>query len=380
MSTIPGRGHKRKANDGSDEDIEIEHTRALENLVEFCNAERSGWMTALKVVQRVSKLSNEYFKEEGRIEAVRRYGTTLAPRFWPEPPSVCVLINSSVRTKSESVFAVDVERFVSAVRDTKTHRLVQIQEAKAVSPPQIEKIREIGRSIGALQNIIVRAFALDKPVRRRIQISARRLPLYRSSIMVRLLEPDTRLNSVPPLRLGYEQILDFYRLSDCGAFSFGRDFKGPQFFHDVRRNVAILTATRGPMSPTDESVSSSQEEILFSEYAVSGVDAPGMNPSSISGPFTAIECVDGLGECYMRDHDAEFKLVSELCATKLSVRAPGDTNNLYCGQITLWSKKPLCASCSKVVQHQLVVALPKANIKVLVDDLESGPSLNNHNE
>merc|ERR1712194_474281 len=112
--------------------------------------------------------------------------------------------------------------------------------------------------------------------------------------------------------------------------------------NDVRRNVAILTATRG-------------DGVVFSRYAVSGINAPGMNPTA-KGAFVAVECVDGLGECYLRDHDAEFKLVSELCATQLGVCVPGDSNREYCGRITLWSKKPLCISCTNVVRHQLPFA------------------------
>ena len=40
-------------------------------------------------------------------------------------------------------------------------------------------------------------------------------------------------------------MLDFYRLSDSKEHSFGRVFSGPQHFTDIRRNVAILHATRG---------------------------------------------------------------------------------------------------------------------------------------
>jgi hypothetical protein len=86
------------------------------------------------------------------------------------------------------------------------------------------------------------------------------------------------------------------------------------------------------------------------------------------GPFTPIEAVDGLGECYMRDHDAEFKLASALCTRWLGVRAPGDVNATYRGRLTLWSKKALCASCAAVVHEQLVAALPNAELCVRVDD------------
>ena len=229
-------------------------------------------------------------------------------------------------------------------------------------------------------------------------------------------------------------------LTDAGSLSFGRTLQGPQFFTDVRRNVAILHATRGPRASggseeggeeggdadqvcrpcgggggpeqgggergggerggggvaaaaegqaralltEDESGAgassgptlsgSASSETLFCEYAISGMGAPGLRwcgeaeGQPLSGPFLPIECADGLGESYLRDHDAEFKLVSELCARHLGVTAPGQVNRSYRGRLTLWSKKPLCASCSGVVYRQLVAALPGAQLEVRVDE------------
>ena len=147
--------------------------------------------------------------------------------------------------------------------------------------------------------------------------------------------------------------------------------------------------------------SDTDANVLFSAYAVSGVDAPGLKPSvdmdtdgsmtkSVGessadsvmggatrsdaarrhsvGPLTAIDCVDGLGECYLRNHDAEFKLACELCMQHLGLRGPSDVNAQYEGRITLWSKKPLCASCSDVFHTQLAQVLPSATLEVRVDD------------
>ena len=60
--------------------------------------------------------------------------------------------------------------------------------------------------------------------------------------------------------------------------------------------------------------------------------------------------------------------MSELCARHLGVTAPGQVNRSYRGRLTLWSKKPLCASCSGVVYRQLVAALPGAQLEVRVDE------------
>ena len=214
---------------------------------------------------------------------------------------------------------------------------------------------------------------------------------------------------MPPTRAGYEQVLDFYRLTDTSLYSFGRVQAGPQFFTDIRRNVAILRASRGVLpdeqrgeasgdkehadeeewrlgrvllerieatSPThaatDESPATTCEDAtLFADFAVSGVGAPGLNLSAAAeavaaeqaaqpvaalvpasagdatqdalvaagekhtpfrGPFHAFACVDWLGESYMRDHDAEFKLVSQLCMSRLGVCEPGGVSAGYRGR------------------------------------------------
>ena len=383
---------------------------------------RASWMARLDLVRRAAALSNEQLHEEGRSEAIRRYGHADAPHLWPDPPSLTLLIEQSVRTDQEASFTSEVDAFATRVAEAKAARLAQLQEAKAASPPETASVRVLGQGLGLLVKAVREATELDKPVRERLELSTRRIARYRASCSVRALAPSARLVGVPPTRVGYEQILDFYRLTDASTYSFGRVFEGPQFFTDVRRNVAILHATRGPLPAavaarsTDGGCRSEQgaqhaarsgsvrlgdgsdggvgasmgasigddggdDAVLFSEYAVSGVDAPGLNlevgaasepePADTftpRGPFTPIEAVDGLGECYMRDHDAEFKLASALCTRWLGVRAPGDVNATYRGRLTLWSKKALCASCAAVVHEQLVAALPHAELCVRVDD------------
>ena len=420
---------------------------------------RASWMARLDLVRRAAALSNEQLHEEGRSEAIRRYGHADAPHLWPDPPSLTLLIEQSVRTDQEASFTSEVDAFATRVAEAKAARLAQLQEAKAASPPETASVRVLGQGLGLLVKAVREATELDKPVRERLELSTKRIARYRASCSVRALAPSARLVGVPPTRAGYEQILDFYRLTDASTYSFGRVSDGPQFFTDVRRNVAIMHATRGPLPAADAARSTvggdrseqgaqhaaragsvrlgdgsdgsvgasigahygacmgasigddgGDDAVLFSEYAVSGVDAPGLNPEvgaatgaasesepadtrceastgceepadtivvdacetrerfTPRGPFTPIEAVDGLGECYMRDHDAEFKLASALCTRWLGVRAPGDVNATYRGRLTLWSKKALCASCAAVVHEQLVAALPHAELCVRVDD------------
>lgn len=434
----------------------------LGHLNQLAREWRASWMARLDLVRRAAALSNEQLHEEGRSEAMHRYGHADAPHLWPDPPSLTLLIEQSVRTDQEASFTSEVDAFATRVAEAKAARLAQLQEAKAASPPETASVRVLGQGLGLLVKAVREATELDKPVRERLELSTKRIARYRASCSVRALAPSARLVGVPPTRAGYEQILDFYRLTDASTYSFGRVFDGPQFFTDVRRNVAILHATRGPLPAADAARSTvggdrseqgaqhaaragsvrlgdgsdgsdgsvgasigahygacmgasigddgGDDAVLFSEYAVSGVDAPGLNPEvgaatgaasesepadtrceastgceepadtivvdacetrgrfTPRGPFTPIEAVDGLGECYMRDHDAEFKLASALCTRWLGVRAPGDVNATYRGRITLWSKKALCASCAAVVHEQLVAALPNAELCVRVDD------------
>ena len=442
----------------------------LGHLNQLAREWRASWMAQLDLVRRAAALSNEQLHEEGRSEAMHRYGHADAPHLWPDPPSLTLLIEQSVRTDQEASFTSEVDAFATRVAEAKAARLAQLQEAKAASPPETASVRVLGQGLGLLVKAVREATELDKPVRERLELSTKRIARYRASCSVRALAPSARLVGVPPTRAGYEQILDFYRLTDASTYSFGRVFDGPQFFTDVRRNVAIMHATRGPLPAADAARSTDggdrseqgaqhaarigsvrlgdgsdgsvgasmgahygacmgasigddggDDAVLFSEYAVSGVDAPGLNPEvgavaseperadtrceastgceepadtrceastgceepadtivvdacetrgrfTPRGPFTPIEAVDGLGECYMRDHDAEFKLASALCTRWLGVRAPGDVNATYRGRITLWSKKALCASCAAVVHEQLVAALPNAELCVRVDD------------
>jgi len=61
-------------------------------------AEREpGWLALLAEVKKAAELSDESLHAEGRREAERRYGSASAAHFWPEPPSVALLIEQSAR-------------------------------------------------------------------------------------------------------------------------------------------------------------------------------------------------------------------------------------------------------------------------------------------
>lgn len=400
---------KRKAEEESaraQEDACEEFASSLSGLCIRAREMSPAWEAALECVRGAAALTDEDLVNEGRAQALLYYGAEAAPHFWPEPPSMTILIRYSVRSDLETTFAEHIDRFVASVAQAKSERLSKLKHVKQTSPENVEAVRELGKGCSALVKIVNQARDLDKPVRERLGITAARISSYRNHCSSRSLLTEARLVDVPPTRSGYEQILDFYRLTDAAEHSFGRSLDGPQFFTDIRRNVAILHATRllpaakhAPsglghviLSKDTESagclgITASQRgsmtdtrqlDTFFSAYAVSGVDAPGLNPVSSEGlpsegrappgPFEAIVCEDGLGESYQRDHDAEFKLVSALCSQQLAVRAPGDVNTDYHGRITLWSKKPLCASCDAVIHRQLAAALPNAEICVRIDD------------
>lgn len=313
-----------------------------------------GWhddsAAALHLARQAAALSNEQLHAEGRADAVARYGPAAAQHLWPEPPSVCALIEQSGRTDAEAAFTVEVDAFATSVAEVKAARLVRLNAAKYAAPPQTDLVRELGRGLGLLTKAINEAKELDKPVRERLSLTTERIARYRASCAMRSIAAHARLAGPPPTRLGYEQVLDFYRLTDASAYSFGRVVEGAQFYTDIRRNVAILHATRGAENgndvrarpgrvivgggPVGEGEGSDRDlgaqdgatksaaaaldaedaedtedvNLLFAEYAVSGVDAPGLNPSPPGvdgaeallprGPFTPIECADGLGATY----------------------------------------------------------------------------------
>ena len=143
------------------------------------------------------------------------------------------------------------------------------------------------------------------------------------------------------------------RPQDAALYNFGRVYSGPNFFTDVKSNVAILAVYNG------------EAQELYSGYAVSGDrNCPGVQLTA-GAFFDAIEATDGLGETYSRTFDAEFKLLTDFASQHTAERW-GDWK--ACGHAVLWSKKPLCESCHAVVHKQFPRRYPNIVLEVIVGD------------
>ena len=84
----------------------------LEELVAHAAREHSCWSRLLDEVVRAAALTDAELHAEGRREALRQYGAIGGvEHFWPDPPSVTVLVDQSVRTTSEAAFFAELEAF-----------------------------------------------------------------------------------------------------------------------------------------------------------------------------------------------------------------------------------------------------------------------------
>jgi hypothetical protein len=366
------------------------------------------WEERLALVRRGVEVSDAELRASSEAIALERYGAQDAHLYAPEPPVVTELARLSTRSPSEVRFAARVDALVSTMMAAKPAFFARLSSAKGAN--DLATVRAVGAGMNALVATANEARDLDVAVRTRLSLAASRIDAYRTTVALRPLAPSEAsrlLRHVPPSRAGYEQVLDFYRQTDAAMYNFGRQLSGAQHFNDIRRNVAILHADGCPTEPPTEpptdaadaqtaaatsavaGVDAESEEGarardgVFSAYAVSGARAPGLNlRAKAAAPFAAIACADGLGGIYMRDHDAEYKLVTALCTRALGVCArapaaaalapPACRNEAYRGTVTLWSKKPLCQSCQFVVRTQLVAALPNGTLRVLVDDENGG--------
>ena len=181
-------------------------TQRLADLTAVARGLRDGWMAALDIVRAASQLTDEDFHAEGRRLAVERHGEAVSPYFWPEPPSMAVLIKHSVRTDAEEALCTDVDALCESIAATKELQVARITEAKAASPPDVELVREIGRGIGSLTAVMSTARGLDTSARKRLQLATQRISKYRAACSVRPLESGARLVNVPPTSTGHEQV------------------------------------------------------------------------------------------------------------------------------------------------------------------------------
>eukprot|EP00927_Polykrikos_kofoidii_P040155 TRINITY_DN34371_c0_g2_i1.p1 TRINITY_DN34371_c0_g2~~TRINITY_DN34371_c0_g2_i1.p1 ORF type:complete len:511 (-),score=105.22 TRINITY_DN34371_c0_g2_i1:74-1606(-) len=340
------------------------------------------WEKQFQSVMAAARVSDSELAIEQETLARQRYGS-LASSFCVLPPSISSLLPMSTMNDFEIGFAEELQEFATRMGSVRERLLLHITAAKARGDR--ETLRALGPRLGEWSKEIKNVRDLNGKVGRRLTVGSRRITEYRAKQKVREIDPSL-LVDIDANFVGYTKVLDFYRHSDAQRFSFGRQMEGPQHFADIRRNVAILDVwddgnVSEASNATTEAAASPRR--IFNGHAVSGVDGPGVNPDAKARAlFEAKEARDGLGETYLRDHDAEFKLCAAFCACAgISVGSNGQSDARDGPQqlskagssmrAMLFSKKPLCASCHDVVFVQLLRLLPGLQLQVIVDEPET---------
>jgi len=212
-------------------------------------------------------------------------------------------------------------------------------------------VRRTGRSFNDLKGLVRRLDEERRLITRNSALAALLVTVCRRVLPVRQVDPSA-LRDIPASYEGYRRIMDFYFFTDAGLYFFGDYPSGPNWFVRLKRNVAILL------------VVDSQGKTLYNHFAVSGEHrAPGAPLAPDGGPLRSIEAKDEHGRVFNRQHDAEFKLLSGLCVAAEVASALGGAR--WEGTGTLWSRKPLCASCLGAVA-QVRTLLPKLRLSVSV--------------
>jgi len=247
-------------------------------------------------------------------------------------------------------------------------------------------VRRTGRSFNDLKGLVRRLDEERRLITRNSALAALLVTVCRRVLPVRQIDPSA-LRDIPASCEGYRRIMDFYFFTDAGLYFFGDYPSGPNWFVRLKRNVAILL------------VRDKAGHVLYNHFAVSGEHrAPGAPLAPDRGPLRSIEAEDEHGRVFNRQHDAEFKLLSGLCAaaatgfahvngyagsssgsnatgaeaseaaggaasssglaceevggSSSSSSGPSNSSGANCqweGTGTLWSRKPLCASCLAAV-------------------------------
>jgi len=255
-------------------------------------------------------------------------------------------------------------------------------------------VRQTGRSFNDLKGLVRRLDEERRLITRNSALAALLVTVCRRVLPVRQIDPSA-LRDIPASCEGYRRIMDFYFFTDAGLYFFGDYPSGPNWFVRLKRNVAILL------------VRDSAGHVLYNHFAVSGEHrAPGAPLAPDRGPLRSIEAEDEHGRMFNRQHDAEFKLLNGLCvAAAASGFAPvnggsrgsnatgaaasdaagsessgdmaceeagGSSSSLgtcqWEGTGTLWSRKPLCASCLAAVA-QVRAMFPCLRLTVSVGSL-----------
>mmetsp|Transcript_48092 Transcript_48092/g.127324 ORF Transcript_48092/g.127324 Transcript_48092/m.127324 type:complete len:411 (-) Transcript_48092:310-1542(-) len=224
---------------------------------------------------------------------------------------------------------------------------VRCELLSAKERSDMNTVRNVGRSFNDLKALMHRLEDERRLVTRNSTLAALLVTVCRRVLPVRQVDP-AALRDIPPSREGCQRIMDFYFFTDAGRYYFGDYLSGPNWFARLRRNVAILL------------VRDMHGAVVYNDFAVSGEHrAPGAPLAPEAAPLRSIEAEDEHGRIFDRRHDAEFKLLSGLCAAASSTSWEGTGR--------LWSRKPLCRSCIGAVD-QVRAFFPRLRLTVSVDD------------
>lgn len=217
-------------------------------------------------------------------------------------------------------------------------------------------VRAYGRSLNDLKALTRRLDCERRSLTRNNALATLLVTVCRRILPVRHIDP-AQLTNIHPSYKGYLQILDFYFFSDASLYCFGEHFSGPNWFTRLKRNVAIL------------SINDTEGKCIYNSFAVSGEHkTPGAPMAPERGPLQSIDAEDENGRVFNRRHDAEFKLLTGFCENVPAKHRANWNRNVVA---TLWSKKPLCKSCSGAVR-QTEEKFPSLQIKVVVGDSGEG--------
>jgi hypothetical protein len=262
------------------------------------------------------------------------------------------LLEMSTSSKSDAKqdLLEEMESVIDVLR--RSQESVHSELLSAKEREDMSAVRSAGRSLNDLKALARRLDGERRSLTKNSALAALLVTVCRRVLPVKQIDPED-LGEVPPSHCGYLQILDFYFFSDASLYCFGEHYSGPNWFTRLKRNIAILT------------VHDSEGKLLYHAFAVSGENkTPGAPPApAAAGPLVSIEAEDEHGRVFDRRHDAEFKLLTGFCLS-LKDKGPAAVVN---ATAALWSKKPLCRSCSGAVK-QLLQRFPTLSLRVDVGD------------
>lgn len=211
-------------------------------------------------------------------------------------------------------------------------------------------VRRTGMSFNDLKALVRELDSERRLITKNSARAALLVTVCRRVLPVRRVDPSA-LRDIPPSCEGYRRILDFYFFTDAGLYYFGDYTSGPNWFVRLKRNIAILL------------VQDVSGKIVYNHFAVSGEHrAPGAPPAPSCGPLRPTDAEDEYGRVFNRQHDAEFKLLSEFCVVQAATLG-SEGSATWEGTGTLWSRKPICGSCLGAVR-QVAALFPNLQITV----------------